>query len=299
VSTVEAGTPAASLDEHAIRGAMSPAGLKELSALEILPVTDSTNSEMQLRPTPDRHGRAILADRQTAGRGRRGREWHSPAAGNIYLSLGWWFDNPHSMLGFLPLAVAVQTCRALSRMGLRGYGIKWPNDILVNDRKLAGILVESFSDARGGVNAVIGVGVNVRMPLVGTGAGPGAGPRDGSGGVLGVIDQPWTDLVSELENGGDASRNELAGLLIDELLTGARVFASDGFTPFLTEWRQWDLLHGKRITVNQPGLSADNQPVRVRHGLARGIGPEGGLMFEDEAGGKEQLLAAQVSVRHD
>jgi BirA family biotin operon repressor/biotin-[acetyl-CoA-carboxylase] ligase len=273
VSTVEAGTPAASLDEHAIRGAMSPAGLKELSALEILPVTDSTNSEMQLRPTPDRHGRAILAD--------------------------WWFDNPHSMLGFLPLAVAVQTCRALSRMGLRGYGIKWPNDILVNDRKLAGILVESFSDARGGVNAVIGVGVNVRMPLVGTGAGPGAGPRDGSGGVLGVIDQPWTDLVSELENGGDASRNELAGLLIDELLTGARVFASDGFTPFLTEWRQWDLLHGKRITVNQPGLSADNQPVRVRHGLARGIGPEGGLMFEDEAGGKEQLLAAQVSVRHD
>ena len=125
----------------------------------IRPITPScANPETGSTPTP------VLAECQTGGRGRREKSWHSPAGGNIYLSLGWWFRDCQWPLSTLPLIVAIAVCQALARAGLRGHGIKWPNDILVEGKKLAGILVEMQSAGSGPALAVIGVGLNVRMP---------------------------------------------------------------------------------------------------------------------------------------
>ncbi len=106
-------------------------------------------------------GTRLLADRQSAGRGRRGRSWHSPPGQNIYLSLGWNFQRADGALTPLPLAVAVAAVRAMRRAGLHSPGIKWPNDIQVGGKKLAGILVELRNPGPGQALAVIGIGVNV------------------------------------------------------------------------------------------------------------------------------------------
>ncbi len=275
-------------DEKLIQSAMSHAAQSKLTAIEIFRSIDSTNSELQKRALTERHGRAVIACQQTAGRGRRGRTWFSPPTGNIYLSLGWRFESQGARLNFLPLAVAVQTCRALARAGISGHGIKWPNDVLIGGRKLAGILVESSSDRQNGVIAVIGVGLNVTMSPAATQA----------------INQPWTDVMTETGARGHISVNRLTGLLLDELILGVEALALDGFEPFMKDWQDWDLLNGVGISVRDTGLSGAVAKQSLRHGIARGIGPQGGLLFEPSVTNPvagtartEQLLAAEVSVR--
>ncbi len=280
------------LEEAAVRRQLSRDATARLTALDILEFTDSTNSELLRRAPADRHGRVILADRQTAGRGRRGRRWHSPEDANIHMSVGWHFSGACSSvpvaLGFLPLVVAVQACRALTRAGVEGLGIKWPNDILVNKQKLAGILIESSSEGADELSAVIGIGLNVVMPESGNEA----------------IEQPWTDVASLTRDGVQCSRNALAGLLIDELLLGLPAFSESGFQPFRAAWRQWDLLNGRKIVVRQN--AGEGGSCTHRYGFATGIGPQGGLLFvpglgkdDGNAACPEQLLAAEVSIRHD
>ena len=266
------------LDAGRIRSGLSPAAREILRQLTVVAGTDSTNLALTRLPAGQRHAHALLAETQSAGRGRRQRSWHSPAGGNIYLSLGWRFENPSLAQSTLPLVTALCLCRALDRAGLRGHGIKWPNDILVNGAKLAGILVESQSVGFGPALAVIGIGLNVRMPAAGE---PAA-----------IIDRPWTDLASQWPSEHRfPDRNELTALLLEELLPGLQCFESSGFEAFLDEWRQRDLLAGKRVRLEGNGS--------FHHGCAIGVEDDGGLSVDIDGYGPQVLYAADVSIRDD
>lgn len=266
-----------SLDAGKIRSAMAPGLEQGLSQLTILPETDSTNNAVLRLPGERQHAHALLAERQTRGRGRRQRSWHSPEGGNIYLSLGWWFRDNRWPLSTVPLLVAIAVCRAISRTGLRGHGIKWPNDVLAGGRKLAGILVELQSAGSGPTLAVIGVGLNVRMPSV-EGAAPGAG-----------IDRPWTDLHSELEpREAGASRNRMAALLLDALLEGLERFEQSGFGPFEAAWWDLDLLRGREVVLEQNGQTLG--------GVAQGVDKDGGLLLDVPGSGLRTFHSGEASI---
>jgi len=238
--------------------------------LEILPETDSTNAELLRLPPGRRHARAVLAEYQCQGRGRRGRRWHSPFGRNVYLSLGWEFGLGMAGLACLPLVVAVAAATALERVGLEGHGLKWPNDLELAGRKLGGCLVEVSGDVNGPCQAVMGIGINVFL----------AGEQ-GAGG----IGQPWTDLGSHLPG---VSRNAVAGHLLDRLVEAVARFEAEGFAPFRNTWERFDILAGRPVTLFQGATSLQ--------GVARGVGPRGGLLLE-RAGEITEHLAGEVSSR--
>ena len=265
------------LDAGHIREAMARATKAKLRQLTLLQETDSTNTSVLRLPGDQQHAHAVLAECQTGGRGRRERSWHSPAGGNIYLSLGWWFRDCQWPLATLPLVVAIAVSRALARAGLHGHGIKWPNDILVQGKKLAGILVELQSAGSGPALAVIGVGINVRMPS----------PEPGEPAA--AINRPWTDLVSQLK-AGDAgiSRNRLVSFLLDELLEALVAFERAGFEGFSDAWRELDLLQGKKIQLEQNG--------QIQAGTAHGVDKNGGLLLETPQSGTQVFHYGEVSI---
>ncbi len=242
---------------------MSAGSLQRLSQITILADTDSSNSALKRLPLAQQHAHALLADCQTGGRGRRQRHWFSPPGCNVYLSLGWRFDDSQRRLSTLPLMIAVCICRALSHTGLTTYGIKWPNDILAGGAKLAGILVEVQAAGGGAAQAVIGVGMNVFMPAAGA-----IGRQAGA-----VIDRPWTDLASQLRGGvSDLSRNEMVAILLEDLLQGITIFEAAGFQPFEKEWRELDLLEGRQVSMQNNEKNTT--------GIARGIDGDGGLVLD-------------------
>ncbi len=242
------------LDRASILAGVDPAIRNRLTGLKIEASLDSTNSALQRLPVAQQHATVILAEHQSTGRGRRGRQWHSPFGRNLYLSLGWMFENSLSELGCLPLVVALATAQALTRAGLRGHRVKWPNDLLLDGHKLCGCLVEVQGDSQGPCHAVLGVGINVHMPASEVTAG---------------IDQPWTDLHSRLPA---CSRNDLAVLLVEELINQLLLFAEQGFTPFRTLWEQMDALKGQTIKVWSGSSSVQ--------GKASGIDKRGALMLD-------------------
>jgi len=242
------------LDRSSILAALDPTARRKLRGLEIEASVDSTNSALHRLAVDEQHATAILAEHQTSGRGRRGRKWYSPYGKNIYLSMGWRFEQSMSELGCLSLLVALSVAKALHRAGLKGHRVKWPNDLLLDGRKLCGCLVEVQGDAQGPCNAVMGVGINVRMPANGAASG---------------IDQPWTDLQSCLPG---CSRNVLAALLLEELTAQLHLFSEQGFAPFRDQWEQMDGLKGRVITVyGGSGAVA---------GTAVGIDARGALMLD-------------------
>jgi BirA family biotin operon repressor/biotin-[acetyl-CoA-carboxylase] ligase len=270
------------LGADSIRQAMAPPARALLRELTVLGETDSTNAFLARQPAARRHAHAVLAESQTRGRGRRQRSWYSPAGGNIYLSLGWRFAPAPPHLTTLPLVAGVCVCHALARAGLRNHGVKWPNDILVDGLKLAGILVETQTAAGGAVLAVIGIGLNVRMP----------GPPEGLPAA--VIDRPWTDLASRLpaaQRGID--RNALAALVLEELLPSLERYAGAGFAPFRETWNELDLLNGKRVGIEGNGPFPRGM---ARTGTALGIHESGGLTVDIDGYGEQVLHAAEVSI---
>jgi BirA family biotin operon repressor/biotin-[acetyl-CoA-carboxylase] ligase len=251
---------------------MDPVICKQLTGLNIEASLDSTNSALQRLPLAQQHAAAILAEFQSAGRGRRGRQWHSPHGRNLYLSLGWKFKKPMAELGCLPLVLALSVVQSLARAGLKGHRVKWPNDLLLDGRKLCGCLVEIKGDAKGPCYAVLGVGINVHMP---------------ESEVTNEIDQPWTDLHSQLPA---CSRNDLAALLLEELIKQLVLFTEQGFTPFRDFWAQVDGLNGRIVNVYSGSSSVQ--------GTARGINDQGALLLDT---GTEvlSLHAGEVSVKID
>lgn len=231
---------------------------------------DSTNARL-LEASSASDPQILLAEGQSAGRGRRGRQWVSPYAHNLYASMSWRFSGWLPQLPALPLAVAVVLWRRLRALGLEGAGIKWPNDLLVCEHKLAGILIENQGEASGAFRVVIGFGLNIRMPA-------GAAQR---------IDQQWTALSRCLP--AMPNRNQLAADLLADLLFALRDFERGGFEPFAADYRRADVLQGKAIRV------IDEQ--REQLGTARGIDASGALRMETEDGQVRALYSGDVSVR--
>jgi len=256
------------LDAGRIRRALDPTVGQAISHLAVLGMVDSTNAWLRARPPAEQPGMAVLAEGQSAGRGRRGQSWVSPFARNIYLSLGWRFESGVEELGRLPLVLALSACDALQETGLDGHAVKWPNDLRMDGRKLGGCLVEAQGDVGGPCLAALGVGINVHMPA-------GA-----------AIDQPWTDVGRHLPG---VSRNCLAGSLLNALVTNLGRFAREGFAPFRPHWARRDELAGCEVELRAPS--------GVVRGVARGIGARGGLLLQSGEIVQEYMTGEAHSVR--
>lgn len=261
------------LNKHRVREAMGDAA-DCLAALDIVEVTGSTNADLLGRPQGAADRAALLAERQTGGRGRRGRRWVSPFARNLYLSLGWRFETGLGELGMLPLVVAVAVARAVARLGAKDFGLKWPNDVITSRGKLGGCLVEVQGDLGGPCRAVLGVGLNVRL----TGA-PG----------VEAIDQAWDDLVAQVPG---VSRNVAAGTLLAALVEAVDSFERQGFAPFEADWRHFDRLSGRNVEV----MIERGGEATAEQGRCEGLGPRGGLLLSRN-GTTVEHLAGEARLR--
>jgi len=222
-----------------------------------------------------RHRHALLAEYQTAGRGRRGRSWISPPGCGISISFGFRFHRGLRRLGPLSLVAGVAAAEALADEGVAA-DLKWPNDLVVGDRKLGGLLSEiRGAGAEGPCKAVIGLGINARLPRAVEAPGECAPP-----------DQPWTDLYAVTTQALD--RNRLAGRLIAALDVACRDFEQYGFEPFEARWTALDALRGRRVRV-----IGGHQELE---GTAEGVTPRGRLRLV-RCGNVFELDAGEVSVR--
>ena len=258
------------LNRDGILAALSTESRVLLADLELHPHIDSTNAYLSTKAASLPSGHACLAEYQSSGRGRRGRTWVSPYAASVYLSLLWRFSVSPTVLSGLGLVSGVAVARALRQAGLRDFGLKWPNDVIWQGRKLAGTLLEMSGESYGPISVVIGVGLNVRMPAT-------AGAH---------IDQAWVDMETAL--GKSVSRNTLAGLLLQHLLLALRQFEAQGLTPFINEWQQWDMVTGKTIRLQLPNETLT--------GIAKGIDHNGALLLQCR-GTISSHMAGEVSVR--
>ena len=259
------------LDVAAIRTALSPTAAAGLARLEVVWSLDSTNAELLRREPPAEGAQVLLAERQTAGRGRRGRTWSSPLAANIYLSLSRRYAGGLARLGGVSLASGVAVAEALHALGATDVQLKWPNDIVARGSKLGGLLVEGSGELAGVARAVVGLGLNVRMPAA-----------RASG-----IDQPWSDLASLLAV--VPRRSGLAAHLLEHLLPALDLFDSEGLAPFLPRYARHDALRGRAVSV----LAGDGE---LRPGTALGLAEDGALRIE-MAGTERRLYSGDVSVR--
>jgi len=257
------------LDGERIRERLPADVVAGLDACEVVWETDSTNAEL-LRRAATARLQVLVAERQTAGRGRRGRSWTSPLAAHLYLSLQRRFDGGVAALAGLSIAVGVATAEALRTLGFAAVGLKWPNDLVVRDRKLGGILIEFGGEDAGVVRAVIGIGINVRMPAA----------------AAAHIDQPWIDL--QALGTPLPSRDALAAEVIAAQARALDLFAESGLAPFLSRWRALDALGGRSVEVIAG--------VRREPGIALGIDDRGALRVR-HADGERDYHSAEISVR--
>lgn len=272
------------LDADAIRAGMPASARADIASLEVAWSPDSTNAELLRRPPRSRGIAVLLAERQTSGRGRRGRAWTSPLAANLYLSLVRVFDGGLARLGGLSLVAGVAAVEALHAAGYATVQLKWPNDLVVADtddrrgsrrrpvlRKLGGLLVEGGGEHAGPVRAVLGLGVNVRMP------------REAATAIA----QPWTDLAA-LRAGAPPSRNAIAAALLAHLLPALDLFDRDGLAPFLPRYAACDALAGREVEVHAGDAT--------HAGTALGIADDGALRVRLRDG-ERRFHAGEVSVR--
>ncbi|MBS0590999.1 MAG: bifunctional biotin--[acetyl-CoA-carboxylase] ligase/biotin operon repressor BirA [Proteobacteria bacterium] len=262
--------PLEMLDADRIRSALDGATRKRLSGLATHWQIDSTSSELQRRATSAKGVEVCLAERQNAGRGRRGRVWQSPLGGNVYLSLLRRFEAGMAAMSGLSLVVGIAVVEALGDCGVAGIGLKWPNDVLVDGRKLAGILVELGGEFLGPCHAVIGIGINLRLPQE----------------TRAQIDQPAIDVASL---GGEMpSRNRLAARLIARLIEAIDRFEAQGFAAFVDTFARYDALSGRDVRV----LAAK----AVQEGVACGVDARGALIVR-HGKATTHYDSADVSVR--
>lgn len=270
------------LDAAAIVAGLPASARGHLASLDIAWSLDSTNTELLRRPPPTNGSVALLAERQTGGRGRRGRAWASPLAAHLYLSLTRTFGGGLARLGGLSLVAGIAAAEAMQSLGIAGVGLKWPNDLVVEGsagapgsragmRKLGGLLVEGGGELGGPARAVIGLGLNVRMPEA----------------FAAQVGQPWIDLATWC--GGAPSRNTLAAALLSHLLPGLETFDREGLAPFRPRYATFDRLAGRAVTVQLHDGEC--------HGTALGIDDGGALRMRLSDGSERVFHSGEVSVR--
>ena len=268
---VHSGEP---LDREAIRSRLDDEVRERVTRVEVLWSTSSTNTRLLERPNPQGGtSEVVLAEYQTCGRGRRGRAWLAPPGGAICLSLSWTFLSVPADLGALGLVVGVCSLRALRGLGVQAARLKWPNDLLIGEAKLGGVLIELRAESAGPACVVIGIGVNVTL-------GPTLLARIAATGTRAA------DLVSA--GLAPVSRNAVAAALIGECVRGLVEFERRGLRAFSEEWRTADALRGRAVSVQ----GAES----VARGVARGIDLHGALVIETPHG-IERFISGDVTVR--
>ncbi|VEC01686.1 Bifunctional protein BirA [Cedecea lapagei] len=235
----------------------------------VLPVIDSTNQYLLDRLSTLQSGDACIAEYQQAGRGRRGRQWFSPFGANLYLSMYWRLEQgPAAAIG-LSLVIGIVMAEVLQRLGAEDVRVKWPNDLYLNDRKLAGILVELTGKTGDAAQIVIGAGINLAMRNV----------------TADVINQGWINLQ---EAGIRIDRNTLAVTLIHELRTALQLFEQESLVPFLPRWEKLDNF------IHRPVKLIIGE--REVYGVSRGINEQGGLLLEQD-GVIKAWVGGEISLR--
>jgi BirA family biotin operon repressor/biotin-[acetyl-CoA-carboxylase] ligase len=253
-------TPLELLDPGMIRRQMPESARALLAELEVFDRIDSTNNYLMQRLGDDLvSGHACFCEWQTAGRGRLGRRWVSPFGNNIYLSIYWRFARGPADLAGLSLAAGLAVARSLEQLGVEGIGLKWPNDLLWQQRKLAGLLLEVRGEQGGESQVVVGLGLNTRLGET----------------TVEEIDQPWVDLHT-IPEGREISRNRVAASVLAALLESLHGFDKTGFDPFVENWAQYDVHQGKSVSLSMGQ--------RRIVGIHRGVDRNGALLLETEEG---------------
>lgn len=248
------------------------AQLKDVPAhLGVIETVDSTNDRLKQQlpqlPSPS----VLIAGEQTAGRGRRGRAWHSPANQGLYLSMAVQLDMPLASLSALSLVTGLAAAQAIEACSGATLQLKWPNDLWLDGRKCGGCLVEVISEAAQPSTlpwAIIGVGINLQL-------------TDDSG-----IDQAWTDLGRA---GHGVNINHLAAELITQLHHYIEAFSQSGFAVLRAKWQARDAFYGQAVVVAQ----GSNPSV---HGQAAGVTDTGALRLITAAG-EQHISSGEVSLR--
>jgi BirA family transcriptional regulator, biotin operon repressor / biotin---[acetyl-CoA-carboxylase] ligase len=256
------------LDAAAIAAALSPECRAVLKGITVLDTVDSTNSWVAARNADPE---VCFAEFQSAGRGRRGRSWVSPFGANLYMSMSWRFEEWPAGFTALGMVTAIAAVRALDSLGIRGVRIKWPNDLVAADRKLGGVLIDVQGEPPRATRAVIGLGLNVRMPAA----------------AAQEIDQPWMDLAT-LADGQPPERNAIAAALVGSLFDAMQDFAARGFAAFSADWKALDLVSGRTVA-----LHSHDQTVS---GVAAGVDAEGALLLKTPQGLK-RFVSGDISLR--
>lgn len=244
--------------------ALSKAGV----AVEVVDETGSTNADLLAR-APDLAAPLLLvAEHQTAGRGRAGRSWLSEAGNALTFSLAWRFEGGLQRLTGLPLAMGVALAEALGRLG-QPVQLKWPNDVLKDGDKLAGILVETQMAADGAAWAIVGIGLNLVMP-------DELERRIGRA----VAAVPWLARMD---------RDALMAAILDALAEALAQFARGGFGAFAARWNRLHAYQGRTVVLLDRGAV-------LHEGLAAGVDDAGRLLL-DTADGRMTIVAGDVSLR--
>ena len=258
------------LQLEAILAALPEAIGAQLASARLIEETGSTQDDALAEPIPESGAALFLAERQTAGQGRRGRRWIAPPGAAITLSLARRFNRSPSQMAGLSLAVGVAIAEALHAQGFPQVRLKWPNDLQVDGRKLGGILVTLRAD-RERCAAVIGIGLNLRLPAEAAEA----------------IDQPWIDLAALVDP--PPPRNALIAALLAQLLPILDGFDAQGLAPLQSRWQALDALVGQTVQV----IEGEAHHV----GLCLGIAPDGALRLRDLDGVVREHRSGDASLR--
>ncbi|WP_018402794.1 biotin--[acetyl-CoA-carboxylase] ligase [Marinobacter gelidimuriae] len=261
-------SPVDFLDQEIIVKNVESASSRPLT-LSVIDEIDSTNAEvMRMLARGERATPVVTAETQTAGRGRRGQPWCSPAGENIYLSMGLSLSGGFSAVDGLSLVLGVAVAEALECLGAAPVGLKWPNDIFIDGAKVGGILVELQGELQDGVvHAIVGLGLNVHMT---------AAP---------AIDQAWTSLALARPQ-LTWSRNALVSTLITSIADASDKFQSVGFAGFRSSWQSRDVFFSRQIMARDGELQ----------GVGQGIDHSGNYVLRTNEG-EFAVRSGEISLR--
>ncbi len=261
--------PVILLDEQAISSTLGEYGTA--LQIEVHDHLASTNSYLMQNINAARHATCVAANLQTDGRGRRGRSWHAGLGASLTFSLLWRFQCGASALSGLSLAVGIALMRSLHELGISSSQLKWPNDVLINREKLAGILIELQGDMEGPSTAVIGMGINLKLP----------------DNLKQQIDQPVTDLANVFN--GELNPNHLLATLLKHLADVLTAFEQGGFAALRDEWTQHHAYHEQNVRMLMP----DGREI---HGVVKGVTEDGSLLVAT-AEGVQRFISGEISLR--
>lgn len=249
--------------------ALLPKNVTKQIQLTIMPEIDSTNQYLLERQKIAPSGTAVFAEYQTKGRGRCHRSWYCAFGSNLYFSILWKFEQDAAELKGLSLAAGVAVIHALERYGLHGLQLKWPNDVLWNYQKVAGILIEMNGESNSSTHIVLGIGINVHLPQ-----------KDNL--PPGCID--LTSIISHRP-----LRHQLAAYLIEEIIAMINDFSKKGFLPFFPQWQALDAYFQQPIKMITPQ--------KIIEGVGKGINQQGEYLVRDHQDNELRFLHGEVSLR--